>query len=154
MKLCLTTLASTSAQDLVIWKKTFLLASVSQMGTRSRSRSKDHFGSVRLHIAFSDARKEEIIEGNVVRQAWFGDGRSIVLKDTADEAVRSFYESFGADAEWVLSITIAAGTYTEWSHTGVLRRAAHVYGYRLHKNLDLRSPEVQCSLHPLIHTNN
>ena len=105
--------------------------------------------SLRLHIAVDDATKNDISDNQKVSTQWFGDGRSIALKDNVEAAVHAFQEYWETDPEWILSVEIAADEFVKWTHANVLKRTAHVHGYRLSQDLDLTMPGLASSWHQL-----
>ena len=79
---------------------------------------------------------------------WFGNGKSILVKDTLEEATRSFgKEPMDDSAYAALFFHIPLTTVHPWVQNCVLERTPHVGGYRIRVDINIKEIDPDFTLH-------
>ena len=100
------------------------------MSARKRSRS-PHAERHRCSIGVTTSEKEEIEATKIIRKDWYGNGKSVPVKDSVDAALQAHVDATGEMPDYILTFNIPLGKYHKWTHDGTMIRVEYLSGYRI-----------------------
>ena len=104
----------------------------------------------RCSLVLTESQKETLLRTGCLYKSWFGNGRSIPLKDNTQAAVDSFNAAFSTEqADVVLLFFMPLTIYHDWISSGQMVRIAHLSGYRVNTDIDLNVVDPDYTLSPI-----
>ena len=113
---------------------------------RSRSpRPEKH----RCSLGITTVQKEEIETTSIVRTEWFGNGKSVPVKDSVDAAIEAAIDANGELPDFVLTFFIPLRTFHKWIDDSTMTRVNYLSGYRVKSDLNLSELDPEWKVHPV-----
>ena len=102
-------------------------------------------------VALTDEQKADIETSGTLPKAWFGDGRSIPVKDTVENAVDAFQKAnSGANPNWAVRFKLTFKMYYEWLHNHKMQAAPEkIHGYRINDDIVLSDVDPEWTVHDI-----
>ena len=120
---------------------------------RSHSPNKIPLPGHRCTVILTEEQWDSFIQTGVLKKRWFGNGQSILVKDSLAQAMESFNKADekvkGTQPFQTLLFHIPLTTYHDWVHEGVMVRTSHVGGYRIKADINVKEIDPDFTLHPL-----
>ena len=88
-------------------------------------------------VGITKAQKEHIDDTHMVLKEWFGNGKSVPVKDCLDAAIEYYQDAKGDIPDFVLVFSIPAPWYYKWIDTGIMIRVKRLCGDRIKSDLNL-----------------
>ena len=100
-------------------------------------------------VALTDEQTADIETRGTLLKAWFGNGRSIPVKDTVDYAVDAFQKAnSGANPNWAVSFKLTFKMYCEWLRNHKMQAAPEwIHGYRIKDDVALSDLDPEWTFH-------
>ena len=85
----------------------------------------------------------------MVLMEWFGNAKSVPVKDCTQAAVTAFQEANqGALPPHMLTFFLGLTDYHRWIHDGTMVRVKYQSGYRIYCNVPLNDVALEWLIHP------
>ena len=95
----------------------------------------------RCSVTLTAEQAQLVRASHMVRRAWFGDGKSVPVKNTLEASIKAYEESPmynpHAPTPEALLFFLPLGLFHEWMHGGVMKACPWVDGYRIAQDIDL-----------------
>ena len=121
------------------------------MASEDHSRSLVLPQSHRCSIAITDEQKYVIENSEIpmVLMEWFGNAKSVPVKDYSQAAVTAFQEANqNALPPHMLTFYLGLTDYHHWIHDGTMVRVQRLSGYRIYRDVKLNDVDPVWLIHP------
>ena len=84
----------------------------------------------------------------MVLMEWFGNGKSVPVKDSCEAANTAFQEANQGDLpRYILTFYLGPADYIGWVHDGTMVRVKHLNGYRIYRDVVLDDVDPEWRIH-------
>ena len=113
--------------------------------SRSRSRSPTPFHRCSLGLTAEQA--EYVMGHGVVLRSWFGNGASVPVKNSLEQAVKAFVAAKEKEPAMLLLFCLPLRLYYKWMKQNQMTKCRWVGGYRIHGDIDVAGVDPHYTLH-------
>ena len=100
-------------------------------------------------LALTAEQAEHVQTTRTVLKDWFGDGRSVPVKNNLETAVAAFVTANGEDPAKTIVFYLPLAIYHDWVHKDYMQVCPWVNGYRIKGDIDLTAVDFDFMLHSL-----
>ena len=98
-------------------------------------------------LALTAEQAEHVQTTRTVLKDWFGDGRSVPVKNNLETAVAAFVTANSEDPAKTILFYLPLPNYHDWVHKGYMQVCPWVKGYRVKRGIDLLMVDLEYTLH-------